>query len=812
MTTIFPGKTQPCEFYKMKILIQLYLLLVVAGFLTACTTPDEKAASYIKTAQELLYAGNLNKAEVAFKSALHINPNLVDAEYGLVLVSEKKKEWRKNYSLLNEIYNRYPDHLESRVKLIPILLGSNQLEQAELIAKEIQALDPNDSRGYILLAAVFLRQEKFDEAMSEANKASRNDFSNSDSFLIKAQILMAQDKFNEALSILDSGIKTDPANKSLYLIKIRLLIATNNIVATEKTYLALIERFTSDISIRQEFANYYISIKQSDNAEQVLSRIVIDFPESVDDKLKLVVFKNQYRSTDESLALLMGLIQENKTEHRFRFALAKLYESTGEVAKAKEVYQEVIEYDKIQSNGLEARNRLALIEVSQGRRSDAENLVEEVLKNDKNNEHALLIRSGLQLADGEFEEAIVRLRKILRNNPESVRALSLLGKVYEAQGNHRQTTKSYAGAYNISPTLPVIANQYANYLVRQGKPESADTVLLNSISLGNRSLATVELLTQIKLLLQEWDMAEQLAKQIYEINGKEALSQQLLGLVYQGRQQREASINAFKRAYELSPSSSQPIMSLVKAHIQSGNSIEARKFLESVVSDHSDNVKAYLLLGGLDLAEKNPAEAERHFLKAIEVNPKLTFGYRELANVYLMTNDFDKAKKILIRGLTEIPNNNIFSLTLASVFVQNQQFDEAIAIYESLLKKSPKLVVAKNNLANILIDYKSDDASLKKAFEISREFKNSEVPQLQDTHAWAAIKAGGDIDAAISTLKRILRKDEKTPEYNYHLGEAYFKKGGTTQATHYLKQAVKYGESDSLIIALAKARLQEMSQ
>ena len=796
----------------MKNLLRIFLVFIITGHLVGCSPPEEKATDHLENAQALLQADNLAKAEVEFKYARQLNPYLSEAWYGLAVISEKKQDWSAVYANLIKVRELNPKHIEGRIRLGQILLASSQLDQALLDAKEILNLAPNDARAHALMAAVHFRLENFDGALSEVERSLQIDPKNSNASLVKANVLVSQAKFDEALALVDASIKSNPTDVSAYLMKIRIHQNNGNIEAIEKTYLALIDKVPAQVSYRYALARQYLINKKIDKAETLLTGIVSDFPDDIEVKLKLVQFKIQYRAIDDAIALLKNYVQLEKNEYRFRFALGELYENGGQWENALVIYQEIITDSKLERNGLEARNKIALIEMREGNREVASKLAQEVLENDKNNESALLIKSNFQLADRKFDDAIVSLRKLLRDNPESSKALILLGKAYEASGSHELALKNYANAYRISPSTPTIANEYAGYLLRQGESKKADNVLENSISRGNKTLAALKLLAQLKISLQEWEAAEQLAKQINTVKGQEALSQQILGVIYQGQQQRDSSIEAFMRAHELSPSSGQPIMSLVQTYTRNGQFDEARKFLDSVLSVHNENITAHLLLGELSLKEQNTTEAERHFFKAIEINPKLTAGYRSLATIYLRSGDSDKAEKILNRGLAEIPDNIRLSMTLASVFEKTQRFDKSIELYETLLKENPELVVAKNNLASLLIDYKQDEISIYKALQMSSGFRDSEIPQLQDTYAWASVKAGENINYAIKILKRIVTENAEIPIYSYHLAEAYFQIGNNSRASQYLKQAIKYGGPDSETTALARNRLQVLSQ
>jgi Tfp pilus assembly protein PilF len=252
-------------------------------------------------------------------------------------------------------------------------------------------------------------------------------------------------------------------------------------------------------------------------------------------------------------------------------------------------------------------------------------------------------------------------------------------------------------------------------------------------------------------------------------------------------------------------------VSLVEAYIRTNKIDEARKFLESVISKNSDNGTAYILLAKLNMIDDRPAEAEQYYLKSIEINPQLASGYTGLAAMYLQSEKINKSEKILKQGLVRMPKNNLINISLATLYEKLKKIDNSIEIYESMLTSDPKSVVAKNNLANLLLDHKTDKANLSKAFNLATEFKDSEMPELQDTYAWALVQSKEDIEQGLRILKQIVSKNPNTPIYNYHLGEAYYKKGYNSRAEEFLKIAVKYGGEDSETTKKAMKRLQEIS-
>jgi tetratricopeptide (TPR) repeat protein len=332
------------------------------------------------------------------------------------------------------------------------------------------------------------------------------------------------------------------------------------------------------------------------------------------------------------------------------------------------------------------------------------------------------------------------------------------------------------------------------------------------MALGNDSTQALKLLTQVKLTLGKWDEAEALAQQLKGVEGEEAMSAQVLGMVYQGREQSDESIDAFKRAHALAPDASRPVVALVQTYVKNGRTEEARQFLQKVLSENDKNATAVLLLGQLSLQENDVPAAVEYFNRLVTINPQLDVGYRSLAAIYIREGNFADAERVLLDGLTQIPASTALSVSLATVYQMQENFDRAIVVYEELLQKNPGLIVARNNLASLLTDYRDDQASSDRAVQMASEVRNSEVAQFRDTYSWANVQAGVNLEEAVVILGEIVRENENVGVYRYHLGEALRRKGDIENATLHLNKVIEMEDAESPVAAMARESLQLVSQ
>ena len=92
------------------------------------------------------------------------------------------------------------------------------------------------------------------------------------------------------------------------------------------------------------------------------------------------------------------------------------------------------------------------------------------------------------------------------------------------------------------------------------------------------------------------------------------------------------------------------------------------------------------------------------------------------------------------------------------------------------------------------------------------EFRTSEIAQFRDTYAWASVKAGVNLDEAVTILEEIVKENEGVGVYHYHLGEAYRKKGDVNNAGIHLNKVIELEKPGSSLAVQARKSLQLVSQ
>jgi Tfp pilus assembly protein PilF len=143
------------------------LIVALVAVLTACGGSDERKAKYLAEGKQLFAAGDYKKAQLSFKNVLQIDPKDLEAHYQMAETSSKLGEIQNAVSEYLAVISNDPKHLMSRLRMGQIYLMINRADEAEKLAKEVQAIDPENIEGMVLMAGVLISKNNTESAMTQ---------------------------------------------------------------------------------------------------------------------------------------------------------------------------------------------------------------------------------------------------------------------------------------------------------------------------------------------------------------------------------------------------------------------------------------------------------------------------------------------------------------------------------------------------------------------------------------------------------------------------------------------------------------------
>jgi len=757
--------------------------------LVGCDGAEDREAKYFNKAQVYFDEGNYEKMQVELKNVLQINPKNVEARYLSARVAEKNQDWRKMFASLTAVIEAKPDHYEAQLKLGKLFLFSKENDKALEKAEMVLAVQPENPDALALKATIHLAKKEKSEAMALLNQALKAEPGHYEVSLLMIKVLGEDKKIDEVKLVLDKALSANPDKLKLSLVKINVLLMEDKKVEAEALYQALIQKHPENESLYYNLAKLHITDKKIDQAERILKTLVNQLPEKDQPKFVLIDFLTRQRGVEQTEKELNLLISENPDNFGFRFAKLSLYKDQPE--KVQQLLEQIVEDDKLGIAGLDARNKLARLLQSKGEIEQARKLVDEVIELDSKNTAALLFRAGLLMQEKDFDGALADARSVLREAPESEKALMVLAISQLKTNNIELAQETFEKILLINPKNLIATKDLARVKVQLKNEMGAIAVLEKSLVLFKNDVDISVMLVDLYGKQQEWEKAEEIAKELLENSEAKELPHFKLAQLYMGQKKFEDAIKEFDKVLVTRPNAADVLGGIVNAHLALKQDKKAEKILDAALAENKDNLAFLTMRAELYRQMKQYSDAEILFKRVIELKPEIELGYKNLATVYQVQKQLDKLIKVFEQGAAAVPGSGSFLMQLGILNTVAGDTTKAIDAYQKVLELFPDNLLAVNNLAALLVE-SDDPQQVEKAAGLAVALKDSEFPAFLDTYGWASYKTGM-IDEALIALESAVQKEGVIPEMHYHLAMVYINKGRVEEAKMELEKAVVEG-------------------
>lgn len=770
-------------------------LLILAGLcLAGCSSAEQRAQNYYQNGEKFLAAHDNPRAAIEFKNAVRLKKDMLPAWRGLAQADELDHRWTELVPVLRTIIDLAPNDLDAKLKLARLLLYAGSADQALAVVKDLD--DTDDVNVAALKAVLFFKLNDSLNAVREAQIALKIEPNNLEALMVTAADRLKNGDAQGALEILDSGPVSSGSDLGVQLFKVKIFEQLGDLPQVEALLRKLIELYPKEVAFRKQLVKFYMDQHRASDAEDQLRAIIALDPKNSDAVLDLVRFLFITKGPAAARAEIASRISAGGDVFAYQMALADLDYSQGNTADSIKLLQTLTTAPSAE-HALAAKIKLAEFNLASKNIDAADALVTDILNSDSRNTAALQLRAVILMDRGQLNSAISDLREALNDQPRSTELMVLLATAYERGGAIELAEKQFADALKASNYDPNVGLAYVAFLRRRGSAQRAQDVLSDLASRHPSNLAILSDLAEVKLQQRDWAGAQDIGEAIQRSGGSSAVADQILGAALEGENKYDASISAFQSALTATPSAVGPMVLLVDELLRTKQPDRAATFLQSVLKTDPENADAWVLLGSVELAKNAPDQAVQSFTAAIQKRPKDVAAYRALADLYLGQNNKDAALKVIQDGLKQQPDNIILHMASAGILEQQQNYDGAISEYQYVLTQQPGYMIAANNLASLLADHRTDQASLDRARALATMLRKSQVPQFADTLGWLSYREG-DFDAAVPQLQQAAAALPDVALIHYHLGMAYMASGQNAKAADEFKTALTKSPSSDL--------------
>ena len=743
------------------------MVCIVAG----CGGSHSRYQAYIERGRQYLAAGNLDKASVEFRNALQIEPRSDEVLYLNGRVAERRGNAREAVEYYQSALDANPKDAAARAGLAKVfVLGGAAKRALEVISPGL--LENPDDPDLLAARAAALHELNDDfEARQDAERAVKLSPGNENAISVLAALALRAGDTDSAITLVREAVTKAPDSLDLRRILASVYLTAGQQASAEEQMREIIRLDPHEMTPRLQLANHFVQTHQLDPAQQVLVQAVKDLPTKQGAKLALVDFLNIQRSHAEAQKTLQGFIAHDPDNDELRLALGTLQQSDADTQGAIATYQELIRRDGVRGAGLAARDRLAALELSAGHEEAAKKLIAAVLDESPRDNDALIMRADMELAQGDPSNAIVDLRAVIHDQPRSVILERTLARAYIAKGQPALAEETLRGAVDAIPENASLKIDLAQVLIQTDRASQAVALVESAVQHTPDDPNLRETLIRAYMANRDLAAARKAAEDLKTLRPDEATGYHLAGLIAHDQDRLEDSAKNLERAYALEPTSFDIIAALTRFSLERGQNAAAIERLQRVLSRDPNNVQVLDLLGGTYLEMKDLEHAQEVLTHAIAVAPGAWAAYRDLAQVKLAGNDASGAIETYRAALKLAPREPRVVTELASLYERLGRVDEAIALYEALLGDPNIQQLAANNLAMLLVSYKTDVASLDRARTLTAHFDLSDNASFLDTTGWVHFKRREYRDA-VAVLERAADRSPDSKVIRSHLDMA----------------------------------------
>lgn len=787
---------------------------ILSVLLGGCGGAQYRFQSHFARGRQFFEQGNLDKADIEFRNALQIKAKDPDALYYSGRVAEQKTNVRMAVAFYQAAIDARSDFMEARAHLGRLFVFAGLPKNALDVVAPALLQHPDDADLLAVRAASEHQQKNDSAALSDAEHAVKVAPGSENAAAILAALYADQGDYQKSAGVVLNALRFKPDSTDLHEVLVNIYLRNRQPAEAEAEMRRIVQLKPMDLAARAQLAMYLQRQRKLDDAQKLLEESVQILgtthgknAQTADQaKLLLVNFIVTERSRAQGEKLLRGFIARDPNSYELRFGLGALLQKSSDPQAATTVYQEVIDRDGMGPQGLAARNRIAALQVAQGKYAQARTLISQVLQKNPRDDDALILRAEIAMHDRDPTSAVADLRAVLRDQPRSITLQQSIARAYLEKGEPGLAEEALRSAMEVAPDDAATRTLLARLLDQSGRSDQAMAILQEGVGRTPKSVPLRVAVLQMHLSRHDAKAALETAEQLKELEPQSSVGMYFAGLALLEQGRLDDSRKELERALAFNPGDFQTLLALVNVETAAKKPERAVARVQEAADKSPNDARLLNLLGELHMRTKDFERADRELERAQASAPKWWLPYRNLALVHRAAGDTPGAIAQFEAGLKVAPAEAPLVIEAAQFFEAQGRIDEAISAYEALYKGNLQAQqLAANNLAMLLVTYKTDSASLDRARDLTRAFVSTNDGSLLDTSGWVRFKRGEYRDA-LPVLERASAAAPDSRLIRYHLAMAELRLGMKERARSNL-ESVLQGATDFSGSAEARSAL-----
>ena len=766
----------------------------LAGSVAGCGSKEGRVESGLRKGEALLSVADWDKASLEVRNVLQIDPQNAQGYFLSARIEEGRRDIQRAFGAYSKVLELAPDHVEAQVALARIYLLAGDAANAQQLTNQLLARNPAHPGGRTLQAALQVRRGDLKGAQQTARDvlADAPGASPDTSMLLAGLYANAGDNA-QALKVVQAALAQAPQHLGLLQVAAQIAAAPQATGDTAAQAAGYFRRATELAPRNADFwnawATHHARRDELEAAETVLRDAIRAQPDDGARMLTLLTFLESRRGPDAAIQAAIKAIVDKPREHAWALRLAELYRSAGRDTDADATLRALVERAGDAPAALSARNALAAAKLAQGQTGQAQALVDEVLKINPRDSAGLVLRGRMHLAQGRPRDAVIDLRAASKDRPGSAEIIGRLAQAHRAAGEPALAREVLAQAVKDKPMESELRLLLAADLIDARDMKAAAAEVDAAIKAAPRNLRAHDLKVTLALARKDPAAAEKAYRDLKVQWPDSPAPAMRLGQLLAQQRRFDAALKEYDAAIAVAPKAAEPKVAAVALLIAQRRYDAAAARIDTLERAEPRNVLPHQLNGDLAMARANPAAAQRHYERMIDLAPELAAGYVHAARALILQDKPADALALLQRGEKAQPKQMALPMARAEWLARLDRTDEAITLYEQLYRLAPEDDTVANNLGYLLAESRGDAASLQRALALTQRFAASTNAGFLDSLGWVHYRLG-DYAQAVAVLERAWALSPDSPLLQLHLGLALHKTGQAERSRDILRRAL----------------------
>jgi tetratricopeptide (TPR) repeat protein len=427
--------------------------------------------------------GNLTEALAAYRQLAVVDPKNFPAHLfaGAILMQQGKLAEAR--TALGKAVELAPDDLTAVDQLITLDLMEKKAPDALRRVNDLVARSPKDGRLQILLARVLSAQADFSGAEAALRKAIELQPDSLDPYLSLVQLLVSTKQQDKALTDLKQAVAKNPKDIRPLMLMATLHEQQKDFASARQAYeQVLVIEPKAAVALNNLAFIYSEHAGDQDKAFEYAQRARDLLPNQWEtaDTLGWILYKKQQFT--RALPLLEEAVAKNPDSAELRYHVGMAYYNTGNEAKSRLALERALELNKTFTGADEAAEALALLKLDPASADAAAKAKLEALAAKRKDDAVLFSLLGqLYEKDGNRDKAMAAYETTLRINPGHVAATLGAVRILRAKGELPKALELAKVARKAAPGDPLIAQALGRLAFDTGDFPAANTALQDAV-------------------------------------------------------------------------------------------------------------------------------------------------------------------------------------------------------------------------------------------------------------------------------------------------------------------------------------------